>query len=201
MEEHSYSFANASTPVACDELPPFFVRFPAITDAEGKAGPEALNLYFMQKASALMSDYMALPAPVEGASVPTEDWKYTVIRNDGKYFSVLTEGYLNHSGPYPTAAMQGDTFLLAKDTATLLTLDDLFTAPAKKYRPILFDKMKDLSNGSFDQAALESNFDPNCFYLTNDALVLFYPEGTLGPHAIGIQKYSIPLSELSDILV
>jgi hypothetical protein len=53
----------------------------------------------------------------------------------------------------------------------------------------------------FDESELESCFDPACFYITEDALVIYYQLYTIGPYAAGTPEFSIPRTALEDILI
>ena len=48
---------------------------------------------------------------------------------------------------------------------------------------------------------LERSFSPACFYLTDDALVVYYQEGTFGGHALGLVEFPIPYTDLEDIWI
>lgn len=116
------------------------------------------------------------------------------------------------------AGIEGDTFDL--NTGKKLSLEDIFNVNRHDYMNFIYGfvadeimvKIKselDSDNGSaynFDDAysaegqkAIRS-FDSNDFYLTKEALVVFYPKYALSCGAGGPQKFSIPYDEILDFL-
>lgn len=136
------------------------------------------------------------------------DLDYFIQRNDGKVLSVQESVYQATNGPHPNTVYSANTF--STETQGRLLLADLFKVPEEEYLPRLMERVRlqmdeaEQTYGSFyyDNARddLEQLFDTGDFYLTDDALVLFFNTYTLAPHAGGPQFFELPLTELSDIL-
>ena len=87
------------------------------------------------------------------------------------------------------------------ETGAPVSLDALFTVEAQTYVPILLDRIEHLMGEEHDRAYYEGYFDFNAFYLTQDELVLFFPEHDEGSTTvIGMIFTTIKLSALKDIL-
>ena len=129
------------------------------------------------------------------------EWNYEVTRNDGQWLSVRRQGVVYVDGAaYPTTALHGDTLRVVDGAIQPVSLADLFALTPEATKDYLVDKMAALSEGAYDRDAFAGYFDFNFFYLTEDALVLYYQEDQLGPHAIGTPEFSIPFADLSDVL-
>lgn len=114
--------------------------------------------------------------------------------------------------------IEGDTFNL--DTGKKLSLGDIFKVNKDEYMNIIWDNVSQqiMSNinmnkqkgyGSpyfFDDAYSGKGyeyirrFDPDDFYLTPDALVVFYHKYALAAGAAGPIKFEIPYESISNIL-
>ena len=134
---------------------------------------------------------------------------YEVLRNDGVLLSVYRTYYTNTGGVHPNVIVMAETFVT--ETGALLVLDDLFTVPESEYLPRLMDAVKagmdaltaDYGEDPYFEGArdtLTETFDRRSFALTDDSLRIFFQTYDLAPYAAGIQEFSIPLTELSDIL-
>lgn len=114
------------------------------------------------------------------------------------------------------AGIEGDTFDL--NTGKKLSLQDIFKVSKDEYMNFIYDfvskkimdeinKDKETRSGyMFDDAYSGDgyknirNFDPNDFYLSKKALVVFYQKYVLADGAAGPLVFEIPYESISDIL-
>ena len=161
-----------------------------------------MNAYFLGEGNALLwkaAEYLGTPGLQENETV-TVEWDYKVMRNDDQWLSVRRQGVIYVAGAaYPTTALHSDTLRVVDGTLQVVTLEDLFDLPPEEIKILLVEKMTALSDGAYDREALSGYFDFNFFYLTEDALVFYYQEDQLGPHAIGTPEFSIPLADFSEV--
>lgn len=120
---------------------------------------------------------------------------YEVVYQTDKLASIVQRRVENLGGAYPTNVLFGDTVDL--QDGHVLMLDELFTVESSVYEPQLLDMIQ--QQGEYDREQLEGYFDRNFWYLTEDALVIFYQEDTLAPHAAGVLEFPLPIQELKDI--
>ena len=121
----------------------------------------------------------------------------SVMRTDDEFVSIRYEYYRYLGGAYPVMSLFGTTY--KSQTGDPVTLSELFNVTEDVFLPVLMDQMEILADGQFDRADMEAYFDFNFFYITQDALVIFYQEDQLGPHAVGTPEFQIPIEALSDI--
>lgn len=140
---------------------------------------------------------------------------FTVKRNDGKLLSIYRSAavYDMGTGSFNTGvqyAEYAETFDM--ETGGLLTPSGIFDAEQAVYTERLVENVKRYirehpgsdSPGSvrwkpeWETLAVE-RFDPNRFYLTDDAYVVFYDDGDLG-EGEGTNEFFIPWRQLADIL-
>jgi hypothetical protein len=153
------------------------ISIPQVKNVENSVLAQQLNEYFLMKGNELLTkavEYLGT-SELEKNTEIVVDWGYEVTRNDGTWLSIRRQGYINAGGAYPTTAILGDTIYLNEENIEVI------------------------SKGTFPREALDGYFDFNFFYLTEKSLIIFYQEDTLGPHAIGIPEFEIPLKNLKDI--
>ena len=134
---------------------------------------------------------------------------YKIARNDGVLFSVVRETYENTGGAHPMGSKYCDVFRVS-DGAKLV-FEDVFTVEIEqakaKLTPFIHAQM-DAFSASFGGDAYYENaktelfnmWENDDFYLTDDSIVLIWQAYSLAPYAAGIQEFSIPLSDISDIV-
>jgi len=134
------------------------------------------------------------------------DYKLEAVYDDVISMSAILDGGM---GGVSWDGIEGDVFNLT--TGKKLELSDLFKVSQKEYMPIIFDFVK--------KSIMKNNFDFNygdpysgdglkavkawqtdCFYLTNNTLVIFYEKYALACGAEGVIKFEIPLKQVSNIL-
>lgn len=116
------------------------------------------------------------------------------------------------------AGIEGDSFNL--NTGKKLSLENIFKVKKDEYMNFIYDSvskkiMSEINNNkqssygsgyNFDDAysgdGFKSirSFDPNNFYLSKNALVVFYPKYDLKSGAGGPQKFEIPFESILNIL-
>lgn len=133
----------------------------------------------------------------------------TVSLNTEPYFSVVREIYSNTGGAHPNTELASETFSMSNGGQ--MNLSDVFSVPDTEYLPVLFKAIRteilspDFAMPPSDlyedyDALIEQVFDPQHFYLTPDALVIYYNAYDIAPYAAGIFRFEIPYTALSDIL-
>ncbi|MCB6365113.1 DUF3298 and DUF4163 domain-containing protein [Intestinibacillus massiliensis] len=132
---------------------------------------------------------------------------YEVTCNNDEFLSVRRTSDTYTGGAHGNQTVMGETFRKADGSQVML--GDLFTGEG--YQETLFDIVRGqmVARGPYSQTGYYENadqlvadtFDPAAFYVTGDpALVLAYATYTLAPYAAGPQEFTIPFSELADIL-
>lgn len=138
----------------------------------------------------------------EDAVVVTMEWDYEIKRNDGEILSIVYSGFADFGTAYPTNYIATETY----DVATAqqkMTIADLFIVDA--YETQLLDALLKTTDYQIyadyiTRDQLEVDLKRADSYLTDTHLGIIYEEGILGPHALGIPTFEIPLENLSDIL-
>ena len=197
LSDSEVSFAD-STSVNLEIL------IPQVKEPGNDSLKQALNDHFRAEGDALrgqIRDYMGLSwGGCEGDEV-TVRWTYEVTRNDGQWLSVRRQGIVYVSGnAYPTVTLRGDNLRVVEGALQPVLLEELFALTPEEAQAYLVDKLEILGDGTYSRAALNNYFDFRSFYLTKDNLVLYYQEDQLGPHALGVPEFQIPLEELSDVM-
>ena len=140
--------------------------------------------------------------------VPYElETTYSTTRSTPSVLSIVWKTASYTGGAHGNQTVMGETFRKADGSQVML--GDLFTGEG--YQETLFDIVRGqmVARGPYSQTGYYENadqlvadtFDPAAFYVTGDpALVLAYATYTLAPYAAGPQEFTIPFSELADIL-
>lgn len=129
-----------------------------------------------------------------------EELSYQVTRESGTLASIKRTYYSNMGGAYPVSYQFCETFDLS--TGGVLALSDCFAGQDWQARVLsaMEQQSMELELGlTLDD--LERAFQPACFYLTEDSLVIYYQEGTFGGHALGLTEFPIPYADLEDIWI
>lgn len=205
----AYAVEGRPEPVFAPEY-----RLPEIENAQGVSAYEAINAYY----AAALDDLASSAAELSGWAV--DDFKASQITGDPFYayvdteryeisletparVSVLRSHYSNVGGPSPAMYPVGDTFDLT--TGTRLTFAGLFTCSEEEARQRVLDAVLALNaQGAYagavlDEGNLTAAFQPEQFYLTEDSLVCYFPDGDL-PGAVGSVTFAVPYTDLEDIL-
>ena len=129
----------------------------------------------------------------------TAELDFTVTRSGGGLLSLRTDAAERHGAARPLLVRSGETWDLSSGVP--VPLSALF--PSRRWRRQVLSAVEEqcarrASSGEFlfyedwpRRAA--ADFDPDNFYLTEDALVIFYPLHTLCPAAEGIPEFFLPL--------
>ncbi|MGV0834971.1 esterase [Mycolicibacterium thermoresistibile] len=117
--------------------------------------------------------------------------------------SVVFEVYQNVGGAHPTTWYQAFNYDLAAQTP--ITYESLFGPDAEALEviyPVVQRELQRLTG--IDQPILpEDGLNPanyQNFALTDDAVIFFFSQGELLPHAAGVTQASVPRSELANLL-
>ena len=128
---------------------------------------------------------------------------YEITMATARQVSILRSHYSNSGGPYPLLYPIGDTFDLT--TGQRLSFADLFTIPADQAAARVLEAVLDSNAaGSYGDTVLPEDvlmavWSPEQFYLTEDSIVLYFPDSEL-PHAVGTPTFAVPYTQLEDIL-
>lgn len=133
----------------------------------------------------------------------TAELDFTVTCNGGGVLSLRADAAERHGTARPLLVRSGETWDLSSGTP--IPLSALFP-PRTRWRKQLLAAVEEqcarrASSGEFLfyedwPRRVAADFDPDHFYLTGDALVLFYPLHTLCPAAEGIPEFSLPRPEM-----
>ncbi len=184
-------------------------------------GIPEINKYFVNKEKFFydelpLDDLIESNAEVKGEQ---DNWyrsaEYSLTVVFGNIISM--EAYLNGgAGGVGWNGIEGDTFDL--NTGKKLSLQDIFKVSKDEYMNFIYDfvskkvmdeinKDKESRNGyMFDDAYSGEgyksirNFNPDDFYLSKKALVVFYQKYVLADGAAGPLVFEIPYESISDIL-
>lgn len=184
--------------------------FPDIVGASGNDAWSKISAYYAEEGNAYLTSAtenadLALDdydiASVSGYDfIPyAESFSYEVTRQTEALASIRRTLYAQSATPYPTTYQFCETFDLT--TGDKLALSDLLSAGWEEPLMALITAQDQVTELALDPAALTAAFDPSLFYLTSDALVLYYQDGTLGGHAMGIVEFSIPYGDLNALLI
>jgi hypothetical protein len=136
----------------------------------------------------------------------TGELSWAAMRNDKGLISLLFTQFTYFQGAaHPSTWLYARTF--SEKDGALLALKDLFL-PDSDWTKALDERMSSLirqkqENGEItamleDFRGVEATADQ--FYLTDDALVLFWEDGDYTPHCDGTPTFSIPLTTLAEYL-
>ena len=142
--------------------------------------------------------------------------KYHLETKIGDVISIVGDGD-SYTGGVSNPEIIGDVFDL--NSGKKLGLDDIFKISQKEYLKIIIDRVsqkiqQDIENAkpgtgsgyNFDSPSSTegkeeiSKYDVHNFYLTKNALVVYYPKYALAVGAAGPQKFEIPFDSISDVL-
>lgn len=204
----AYAVEGRAEPVFSPEY-----RLPQIANADGVPAYEAINAHY----AAVLSDLAVAAAELSGWAVddyhttkatgepfyPYLDSERYVISVETPHFVSVLRTHTSAAGtPQAVSYPVGDTFDLTAGRRLLFA--DLFSCPRDEAaHRVLSALSAQNAAGSYmgsvlDGDALTAAFEPEQFYLTESALVLYFPAGDI-PGAIGSPTFAIPYAELSDV--
>lgn len=204
----SYVVQDRPEPVFSPEY-----RLPKITNAQGVPAYEAINDYY----AGALDDLAVSAAELSGFAV--EDYSIAQSLGDPFFNYVDSETFVlslstssrvcvlrthvsNLGNPHPQSYPLADTFDLT--TGERLGFADLFTCPVEEARErvlsavLAHNAASGYSGVTLEEEQLRQGFDPEKFYLTEDSLVVYYPQGTLSS-ALGSPTFAVAYAELEDI--
>lgn len=150
-------------------------------------------------------------ADVDGSLFTPFSWEaeYAVARNKGNYLSIKRQTTSFTGGVHEANELAAENWLLRDGDCYLLSIQDILPG-AGSPRDLLLDK-------AVEQAAAKAAEQPDAFFeqyeqlmrdvwqerdwfLTEQAVCLFFPEYAIGPYIAGPQVFEIPLGDLGDSL-
>lgn len=165
--------------------------FPAVAQPGVVAAWDSIGAYYASEAQAYLENAQA-------AVLQAQD-DYTIAQASGFEFIPYTEGFTyqitrqtpelvsirrTYSSTAGGTEIYGFQFAETFDLSTgkRLGLDDLLAGDWREsLLNTVFTQASALSWHPFTREELDEHFDPSYFYLTDDALVVFYQPGTFGP--------------------
>lgn len=190
------------------------------------AGILAINDFFAEKEQFFYNELpfdTAAEAEANGQSIMgaksgyyrSASYTLTAVLGDIVSFSAELDG---GAGGVGWAGIEGNTFDLK--TGKRLALSDIFITNQENYMDVIFDLVSkritdEISTAfrtgyespyffenAYSGQGYESirTFNPEDFYLTNDALVVFYPKYALAMGAAGALMFEIPYDSIQGIL-
>lgn len=199
---------------------------PHIENEDASPAYAEINRYYKSEMASQLNGEAALSPNGEGfltyaregyaaAQAAEEDFagyeaneSYTKMLQNGRFLSFLRIQSSYTGGAHGNAVAVGDTFSLADGKR--LSLADLFTLPeeetSRRVLSAVLDKMKQLSasEGAYYYDNYENIvptvFDLHNFYLTQDAVVIFFQPYDVAPWAAGIPTVELPLKQFKDVL-
>ncbi|NCB64233.1 MAG: DUF3298 domain-containing protein, partial [Clostridia bacterium] len=128
---------------------------------------------------------------------------YSVTYQSAAAISIRRTYYSNVGTAYPANFQFSEQFD-ARD-GSRLTFADFFSDPAavktKIFDAIRAQIAKREDAAGFDTAKVETAFQENSFYLTQDSVVFYYQPDDLAPHAVGIPEFPIARTDLGELLI
>lgn len=170
------------------------LQIPQFTSLKDKELQDRLNEEISQTCMEFLGKFKSAS---EGISSPSVFVAETTEYEKGGLLSLVTQI------DYYTQKPHNNSFRIAKTintaTSTELTLKDFFESDAyiDRINATLSDiaqKNPDNYSGLWAKPQLSENQD---FYITDDALVIYFPPYELSYYARGFVEFAIPLSELS----
>src|SRR5664279_4660361 len=146
------------------------------------------------------ADFSPAPGPYE------EDITYETFKHSDSIFTLVFTVYEFTGGAHGYTNTTTYTFDLKNNK--LLTLDDIFTNTADALaiiEPIVQATVKAAVGEMNQQDMLDAGTgtDPNNyqdFSLDGDTITFYFPPYQVAPYAAGVQKVTIPFSQLSSVL-
>lgn len=204
----AYAVQGRTEPVFSPEY-----RLPQIANAQGIPAYEAINAYY----AGALDDLAISAAELSGFAV--EDYSIAQSLGDPFFNYVDSESFVlslnaparvcvlrthvsNLGNPHPLSYPLADAFDLS--TGGRLSFSDLFTCPADQARERVLSAVlarnaqSGYSGVVLEESLLRQSYDPERFYLTEDSLVVYYPQGTLA-NALGSPTFAVAYTELEDI--
>lgn len=187
-------------------------RLPFIENADGITAYETINAYYAtalddlavsaaEVAGWAIDDYYTTQATGDPFFNYVDTESYELTLQTASRVSILRSHYSNSGGAYPTLYPLSDTFDLT--TGERLELADLFSRSAEETEETILNAVlalnaeKAFNHTVLDETALQEGFSTRNFYLTEDALTIYFPELDL-PRAVGTPTFAIPYTELGD---
>ena len=184
--------------------------FPDIIGAAANEAWDKIHTYYANEGAAYLTsatenadlaldDYHIAQASGYDFIPYADEFSYKITRQTGELASIKRNYYSNMGGAYPVSYQFCETFDLS--TGDKLGLDGLLATGWRETVLDLLAAQADAAQLGLDAETLAGVFDPSCFYLTQDALVVYFQEGVLGGHGLGLVELPIPLSDLSGLLL
>lgn len=150
-------------------------------------------------------------AKIDGSLFTPFSWEeeYAIARNQGDYLSIRRQIASFTGGVHEASELAADNWLLRQGDCYLLTIQDVLPG-TESPRELLLDRAVEQAK---DQAARQTDlffegyeqlmrdtWQETDWYLTEEALCVFFPEYAIGPYTSGAQVFELPLAGLGDAL-
>lgn len=191
------------------------IEYPSITLPKDSVVSKRINTIYTLKANEFYSHVTReiLPAAksdfdyAQANSYPFNPYeammRYTVTLNDNCTLSTYTDQYEYTGGAHGNTIRTSNNWNLRNGKQ--IRLRDLFLHNLN-YKEMLLKKIKDQAAQNladnpgiyFDnyKELIVQNFNPDSFYLTEEALNIYYQQYEIAPYSTGIVVFSLPYKEI-----
>ncbi|MDR0906311.1 MAG: DUF3298 domain-containing protein [Oscillospiraceae bacterium] len=184
---------------------------PQFSELKDKVFQTALNKEFSDRLDAAREETLAAHKEIEdfaaseGAAYSySSDLGYTVTEDDG-FLTLTLDGYVYSGGAHGLPLR--DTYVISLAESKRYALKDLFKNGAD-YEKLLIAELNKLRAADSEKYEAVDKIDADNFkylggygfYLTDDALVIYFQPYEVGPYAAGFVDFEVPLAALKDYL-
>ena len=194
--------------VSCEYNEPqlrYSCSYPRVSGIQDAGRQQRINVILREKAETSVEEARYVSKGLDGSgtlpSGVTGKFEYEVRRNDNGILSLTLRGVLRAGGGRETVTQSGET--VGTVTGKSYRLHDLFVAHADYAGVIGGEVKRQLAQKGLLKklsAPLRAIGGDEGYYLTDDALVVFFAQNEILPAEYGIQEFPIPLKSLDGIL-
>ncbi|MCI2106935.1 MAG: DUF3298 and DUF4163 domain-containing protein [Intestinimonas sp.] len=172
---------------------PAWTQINAYYEAEGNAYLENAQ----ETADQAIDEYTVASASGYSFSPYSLESSYSVSYQDEHVVSFLRSYYSYIGGAHPSTFQFSEVFDLK--SGQRLAFADLFSDTDAAQSKVLEAIHAQNTDSVYDETALDEQFNPDYFYLTDSGYVFYYQSETIAPHAAGIPEFTIPYADLQDL--
>lgn len=193
------------------------ITYPVIKNESNIEALDKINNYYIEFAQNYISDIESeekefAQEDFEAANddnrefMPHEYASTVEIKYQGRLLSFLNIQYMNTWGAHPNSIQKSDTFDLT--TGNKLTLEDVMGKSEDEVKKEILEKViseikKVEGTDEFYyyetyKDDIESTFNPEDYFLTNDGLCVFYQQYSIAPYVVGFPTFILSNEELGE---
>ena len=156
--------------------------------------------WFMEEAREKKEDALNLRKEMGDAFTPfVFEFTYEQTYSIWGYLSFTNHKYINVGGVHPTKTLDSKTYSTGSETelsvSDIIIEKNLDTSLVKYVTNLFYDKFKEIAPESSDIYTydyVENYIGYIDFYITKNSLVLYFNQGEVTPHALGVISVEIP---------